>query len=223
MIAIDVQADGLRNLERFVLVSSERTRQALLAAIRGEAFSMRQTLRQNIIMGAAAPGAPFRPLSLIARAFKRRRGFGLRAPFPLRRLAAAVTYAVDAGEMSARVGFTALSPAWARKVAAMHQVGFVRPVTQKMREAFAREGARRAESRSRRARKTSQPLFLRKETTVLRTPARPIIDPFWRFAAPKAVEAIRRNFREKLSGRTFAAGVMERYAVPSAAEFWEGA
>ena len=215
MIALDLRADGLHALERLVLVHSRRTRQALTDAIRGEAFSLRQSLRHNLLHGAAAPGAPLRPLTIIARALQRRKGFGLRSPLPLRRLAAAVTYTVDPQAGVARVGFTTRSPAWARKTAARHQTGFSRPATKALREFFAAEGARRAASRSRRARRTASPLFLRKETTLLRTPARPIVDPFWRHAASSAAAAIRENFRRKLAGEVFASGVMERYTVSS--------
>lgn len=221
MIELDVKADGIVNLQRLIAVESAATRKALVAAIRGEAFSMRQTLRQNIIMGAPAPGQPFRPLSMIARTMKRRKGFGLRAPFPLRRLAAAVTYDVSDAGMTVRVGFTARSAAWARRAAEQQQAGFTRPISERTRRYLASQAERRRASRSRRAQRTGNPMLLRKSTTVFRVPARPIVDPFWRHARGQVVSAIRKNFREKLSGRIFAAGVMERYAVPTTRDFWE--
>lgn len=227
MIELDVKADGVANLQRLIAVESAATRKALVSAIRGEAFSMRQTLRQNIIMGAPAPGEPFRPLSWIARSVKRIRSGGFRAPFPLRRLAAAVTYQWDDAGLTARVGFTARSAYWARRAAERQQTGFSSRVTDRMRQHFRHVGAGRLFGRLMRGQTMEQQdwqrrvLFLRGKTTYLKTPARPIVDPFWRHARGQVVSAIRKNFREKLAGRTFAAGVMERYAVGTTRDFWE--
>ncbi len=227
MIELDVKADGIANLQRLVLAESAATRKALVAAIRGEAFSMRQTLRQNIIMGAPAPGQPFRPLSWIARSVKRIHTGGFRAPFPLRRLAAAVTYDVHDAGMTVRVGFTPRSAAWARRAAERQQTGFTSRVTDRMRQHFRHVGAGRLFGRLMRGQTMDQQdwqrrvLFLRGRTTHLKTPARPIIEPFWRHARGQVVAAIRKNFREKLAGRTFAAGTMERYAVGTTRDFWE--
>jgi len=81
-----------------------------------------------------------------------------------------------------------------RALAKMHQEGFERPVTDRQRRYFARRGHEIKRARYRRV------FFLRKLTRTFRTPARPILEPFWRAHRNEAARNIAKNFRRKMRG-----------------------
>jgi hypothetical protein len=224
MIKIEINSGGISNLQNLITEDSAFARKALADAIRGEAFSLRESLKNNIRYGAPSPTAPFKPLSIIARSVRRRRTMGIRHELPLLKLASAVTYYVKSGEnYTVKVGFPkeyARTPLWARQAALMQQTGFTRTVTPRMREMFAGQAERRAGSRSHKQQLISRALFLRKETTVLKTPPRPIIAPFWEFSKDKVTSQILSKFRLKMAGQRFEAGVTNVYKVGSFRPFW---
>jgi hypothetical protein len=190
---IQITATSPKQLEKKIDQVEAGLRKAQLNAIKVEGFSLRETLRQAIIMGKPGPGQRLQDLSMIARTLRRRTG--VRAQSPLRMLAAGVTYTVDEAAMTMRVGFTRRSAAWVIRAAEMQQKGFTRPVTPELRLYMLRRGAQRSFSRSWRGRRAGNPLFLRRTTTRLTTPARPIVAPFWAHEKESSAVRIRRNFR----------------------------
>jgi hypothetical protein len=204
----EVRVIGLENIAARVEAWKSNSPKALTNAIKTEGFSLRMTLMQAIRMNRIAPGVQLKELSMIARTLRRRKGFSVRQPKPLLRLASGVTYQVDNAAVEMRVGFTARSPLWVRTAAKRQQEGFTRPVTEKMRWFMAAEGARRLASRSRRARRTGTPLMLRYSTRRFTIPPRPIIDPFWQHQEKPSSERIRRNFRMIMAGQVAPGGVL---------------
>lgn len=224
MIKVEVNAAGISNLQALLPQVTAQSKRALADAIRGEAFALRESLKNNIRFGAPSPSAPFKPLSIIARSVRRRRTMGIRHPLPLLKLASAVTYYVKADEnYTVKVGFPkeyGKTPLWARQAALLQQTGFTRPVTQRMREMFAGQGERRKGSRSRKQQTISRALFLKKTTTVLKTPPRPIIAPFWEHSKRNVTSQIIAKFRLKMAGQRYQSGVSNVYKVGSLRPFW---
>ena len=181
-------------------------KKAQLNAIKTEGFSLMHTLRQAILLSSPAPGHHLKDLSMIARTINRRTG--VRTPRPLKRLAAGITYQVNALDQSMTVGFTRRSPHWARRAAERQQAGFTRPVTPELRLYLRRRGAQRSFSRKWRGRRTGNPLFLKLTTRQLVTPARPIIAPFWAAEKSKSEKRIRANFRLISRGQVAPGGVL---------------
>ena len=190
---IEIKTTNPKQLEKKIDQVEAGLRKSQLNAIKVEGFSLRETLRQAIIMGKPAPGQPLRDLSMIARTINRKTG--VRASAPLRMLAAGVTYVVDESAATMRVGFTSRSARWTVRAAEMQQKGFTRPVTPELRLYMLRRGAQRSFSRSWRGRRSGNPLFLKRTTTRLTTPPRPIIAPFWAHEKESSAGRIRRNFR----------------------------
>ena len=181
---------GAETLKRDIKRETRRARYALNLAVRVEGFQMMRLLKKEI-RDQAPGGQRFAPLSRIA-ARRMHRGRNQ----PLRRLALGVRYHVpnwDPVEM--HVGWTGprVSKRWkilARKL----QSGFVTRVTPGIRRYLARYGA---EMRNKSDKKY---FFLRHDTRLLKTPARPIIDPFWRSHEREARVNIAKNFRRKMRG-----------------------
>ena len=145
---------------------------------------------------AGAPGGrKFAGLSFLAR----RRGSGnrLRPDKPLSRLAIAVRYYVASRDpLEFHVGWSnpGISQSW-RRIAIKQQEGFTHGMREATREAIIGMGARM----TRRARNRRY-FFIKRSTRTFRTPARPILDPFWRAHEDDARRNITRNFRRKMRG-----------------------
>jgi len=202
---------GIDGLDRAVAGIKKAQADALKAentAVRVEGFRLMRLLRAEIRKGAPG-GRRFAPLSMIRRTL----GMGgrLRGNNPLSRLSRAIGYEV-AGQspFSLKIGFvgTASSATW-RKIAAAQQAGFTTSAdaayfqrrNETIREFLVHQGSRidktmfgRKKSRRRNV------FFLRKSTSTLRTPARPIIDPFWDAHEKSARANIRSNFIRKMRG-----------------------
>jgi hypothetical protein len=212
MIELEISTAGIQNLQKIIKDQRKGSAKALTRAIRTEGFSLRMTLMQAIRMATPAPGVRLKDLSIIARTIKRKSG--MRQPSPLRRLASAVTYEVDNYKNEMRVGFTRRSAKWATRTAERQQEGFSRPVTFKLRQHMRRVGAQRIFGRLMRGEKfealhwNKRVLFLNRKTTRLKTPPRPIVEPFWVHQAPKSIERIRKNFRTIMKGGVAPGGVL---------------
>jgi hypothetical protein len=96
-----------------------------------------------------------------------------------------------------------------RRLAKKHQQGFTTPTCEpyfrnqgKSTEEYLREVGSRIDHKMFGGRKSLRRnvFFLRKGTSSLRTPARPIIDPFWDTHRSEAMAKIRRDFRLKMMG-----------------------
>ena len=210
-----IQAQILSNADKTVkdlkriqvdLLKAENT------AVRVEGFRLMKQLRQEIRQGAPG-GKRFAALSQIRRTMGSvyRGHFRLRGNNPLFRLARAIGYEVNDGTpFSLTIGFVgkASSRSW-RMLALKHQQGFSESADApyfryhniSIRDYLVQEGSRvdRARFGGKKTRRRNV-FFLRKSTQMLRTPARPIIDPFWAAHRAEAARNIRQNFIRKMKG-----------------------
>jgi hypothetical protein len=183
---------GAKQLEKALKVEDKRQEKALQTAVKVEGFRLKNKLQSEIRSGAPG-GEQFEPLSFIAR----RRGKGFRPNKPLQRLAVAVRYFVKSVKpFDFRIGWVGpkVSKSW-KRIAKQQQEGFTRTPTDKQRRYFARKGGSLGKRSANR-----KYLFLRKSTTQLKTPDRPIIEPFWEAEQFAAWKNIRSNFKRKMRG-----------------------
>lgn len=221
MIQITHTIKGIGRISRDLEQARKQEEKALQTAIKVEGFRLRKQLKLEIARGKPG-GIPFAPLTFLGRHTKasnirgrdQARQFGsYRAKKKaLRRLGTAVRYYIPSGgPWRMLIGWVGpgVSKAW-KKLARIHQEGFETPVTPELRRRFRRAGAAlkgrwtgslgRSGARVMTENKNAKFFFLRKETRVLRTPARPILDPFWRAHRKEAERNIRRNWTRKLRG-----------------------
>jgi len=164
---------------------------ALDTAIRVEAFRQVRQLKKEIRAGDPG-GRRFAPLTFLARRAKTGR---LRANKPLTRLAAGVRYKVESkNPVKVRFGFVGSQAL--RALAEKHQAGFRRQVSEKQRRFFANLG----DSLSQRV-KTRKVMFLTAGETEFKTPARPIVRPYWESNHRQAWQNIRKNWKQKAKGK----------------------
>lgn len=152
-------------------------------------------LKKQIREGAPG-GKKFHPLTFLARAWGAK-GKRLGSNKPLRRLAIAVRYFIkDQRPFDMRIGWTGprASRSWQR-IARLQQKGFSREMKESRRRFFREKGALMGKRSV--ARKY---MFIRKTTKRFKTPARPILDPFWQAEGQRTWRNIQRNFRLKMKG-----------------------
>ena len=204
-----------------------QTEKALNTAVRIEGFRLKKLLQKEIRSGAPG-GRRFAPLSFIARRLNTHimvsGGRTARQNVnrtPLRRLALGIRYHIMShkpftmaigwvGPQSAsdaRMGIVRdpfgrgimegdhVSKSW-RRIAYFQLEGFTRPISDDLRRYIVRRGAILGTVEG-----GNTPFFLKKSTRQFRTPARPIIDPFWKAHQNKAKHNISRNFKRKLKGQ----------------------
>ncbi len=192
---ISATIKGADKLAKALKAESRRSEKALNVALRVEGFQLSRALKKEIRQGAPG-GRQFRPLTFLARRWGG--GRQLRPNKPLQRLALAVRYFVAKQKpYEVHVGWTGprVSKSW-KRLAQLHQKGFTAAMTTSRRRYFARKGgAMSPRAAGRRF------LFLKKSTRQFRTPARPILDPFWDRHQEAAWMNIRRNFKRKLAGQ----------------------
>ena len=212
---------GLKNLERLgnAVKSEEKSvDKALNSGIKVEGYRLTRLLIREIRAGAPG-GRPLKPLTNLAK-YKASKGVFKntgRKPFTrlfgTRRAGDAGSQGLSRGTLPVRYdsredhqgfhlhfGFVdtkkePLSDSW-KQLMTMHQKGFQSKASPRMKQWIAKTGGAIWEDSPRRAR----PFFLRRTTNVFRTPARPIIDPFWKAHQSEAWLNIRDNFRKKMRG-----------------------
>ena len=193
---LQATAKGFANLERALKTESIRQEKAMNTSVKVEGFRLMRLLKKQVREGVTG-GRKFHPLTFLSRSWggtsKR-----LRPNKPLRRLAIAVRYFVkDQHPFDMRIGWTGpkTSKSW-KRIAAKQQQGFTARMSQSRREYFMGMGARMGKRSV--ARKY---MFIRKSTKRFKTPARPILDPFWQAEEHRAWRNIQRNFRLKMKGQ----------------------
>lgn len=190
MTAVNAKTHGVKALKQYLLKAGKTENKALQTAIKVQGFKLRKRLQQAIRQGAPG-GEKFAPLTFI----RRKTG---RTTKPMRRLALAVRYRVaDKDPFDFRIGWTGpgVSKKW-KYLAETLQAGFTKRVTEKQRRFFRQLGGQMTK-RS----KIRKYLFLKKTTTHMTTPARPILDPFWRVHEDRSWREIKKNYRRKLAGK----------------------
>ena len=197
---LKVTVRGLKNLQRDLKVESKRQKRALTTAIKVEGFRLRKELVKEIKRGAPG-GRKFAPLTWVARAWHQGSG-NWRANKPLASLTRGIFVHFNKQLMSAEVGWVGpRSSVTMKRLAKEHQEGFTGPLgsgkySGGFKRGFFASKAARMSNRS----KGRKFLFIRKSTKLFRTPARPIMDPFWDMHKKEAWPNIRRNFRRKMRG-----------------------
>ena len=192
-----VVTKGFAGLERTLKTEGKRQEKAMNTAVKVEGFRLMRLLKKQIQSGTPG-GQKFEPLSFLARAWGSKR---LGPNKPLRRLAIAIRYFVkDQSPFDMRVGWVGpkTSKSW-KRIAEMQQEGFTGEMKPSRREFFRLKGA--AMTKRSVARKY---MFVRKSTRQFTTPARPIMDPFWRAEKDRAWRNIQRNYRLKMKGEIIA-------------------
>jgi len=190
---IQITLNGAKNLAKWIDDTNKRSKNALITALRVEAYKrLLPKLREEIKKGAPG-GVPFAPLSEIAALWRGKHC----SRSPLKRLASVVRYRALTDEV--HIGFinpgrgAPLSRSW-RRIAHEQQAGFWHGMDDATRAALLRQLKSAADPQQARL------LRLRKTTRRFHTPARPIIEPFWRAHQAEALRSIRANFRRKIAG-----------------------
>lgn len=209
---ISLIVNGIERLPAALAAESKRQVRAMEIAIRVEGFRLRKLMKADIRSGAPG-GRRMARLSMIRRVGRASVKTGrLAADQPLATLAKTVGYRVTRNPFQMAVGFVesaASSVTW-RRLAKMHQEGFdtsadaIMPGMRSMtvRQYLTRQGSKvNFALYGRRKALRRNVFFLRKSTHTLKTPARPIIDPFWAAHRREVMANIRRNFRLKLQGK----------------------
>lgn len=213
-----VTIKGIKRTKRWLEAKKSEAEKAMNTALKVEGFRLRNEMQKEIRAGAPG-GRRFDPLSHISRGLFRSRP---RPDRPLAALARAVRYAVtrkkpytvNVGFIQPTSGYFGISKRWIN-LARLHQEGFTRNITPAMRLMIVRSGARKAGWKNiggdtsytgsyagnLEAMAGNSPFFLRKETTQFRTPARPIIAPFWQAHQASVRRNIQTNFRRKMAGQ----------------------
>jgi len=206
-VRLTAEVKGLTNLAKSLNAEEKRQKKAVASAIKVEGYRLMRIMKDDINRGRAGSKRQ-KPLSYIAAM-----GVGKyrKTPRPRSRpisaLGKGVRYYVPNSSIfgyEAHVGWTSpgTSRSW-QHLADIQQTGFSRPVTKKMRELFAQMGGEYKKNMglkdSFRAGKAKY-FFLKKSTKTLRTPPRPIIDPFWKRHKLQAKRNITVNFRAKMRG-----------------------
>lgn len=192
---IDIAVKGLKKLSAGLKQYERDASKALDTATKVEGYRLTTLLKSDIRSGSPG-GVVMKPLSVIAARRKRSKKV-------LNRLALGVRYDVKRDpDLQFKFGWTGpkVSKSW-KRLAEMHQEGFTRHITQKQRRYFRIVGGQIKGKRGRKARLASQVFFLRPETTQFKTPARPILDPFWKAHKAQAMRNIERNWRLKMAGK----------------------
>ena len=191
MIKMDATVRGLPKLRRYLKAESKAQKKDLAVAMKVEGFREMKLLKQQIRQGAPG-GRRFAPLTFIARFNWRRR-----RNHPLTRLAIGVRYYIPRKtHPEFHFGWVGpkVSKSW-KRLAKMHQEGFTGEITPDMRRWL----GKRKESENV-PRKYRRYFGIRKQRTHFTTPARPILDPFWRAMKPTAMRNIANNYMRKRRG-----------------------
>ena len=194
---LQLKTSGFEYLKKTLKTESKRQEKAMNTAVKVEGFRLMRLLKKQIQAGAPG-GQKFHPLTFLSRAWGSKR---LRPNKPLRRLAIAVRYHVrEKSPLEMHIGWVGprTSKSW-KRIAKLHQEGFESSVSDRRRAFFASRGygmSKRGMAR--------RYMFLRKSTTRFKTPARPILDPFWRAEKDRTWRNIQKNYRQKMKGEIIA-------------------
>lgn len=185
---------GFDNLSKILKTESIRHEKALQTAIKVEGYRAMRLLKNQIQQGSPG-GRKFRPLTFLARMAggsgrlkpdKRLKGIGNLIRY---KVLSTKPFSLAFGWLNHQV-----SESW-KKIIERQQEGFATPLSRSDRLRIVGIGA----SFSARS-KARTYAFLRKGTVSFRTPASPILDPFWATEKRTSILNIRNNYLRKLKG-----------------------
>jgi hypothetical protein len=196
----DIALKGSKAAITWLKRERDHARKSQATAIKVEGYRARKLLIKEIRAGSPG-GRPFAPLAEVSKAYKGnylqgRRGYSRRRK-ALRRSADVVRYHItDKDPFTMAIGWTGprVSKSW-KRIMQKQQKGF----TANIDEATVRYWASLGGKLSRRSPRRKY-YFLKKTTRKSRTPARPIIDPFFKQYQDDMLRNIRENFRRKMRG-----------------------
>jgi len=202
---IKAKVVGLSRLVDALGKDRQRAKKNLSGALKVEGHRLKKVLQEEML--AQKPGGQrLKSLSMIATHLKGK----LNTPFA--RLTRAIRYYAKADGDTVKVGWTGPTVKdKIKRMATLAQEGGTRPVTSAQRLYFARQGGRlgglqrvsgyrKGTGMMRNSRMKVMVFFLKKSTTSMTTPARPVIAPFWKAHEQEAWENIKRNFQRKQNG-----------------------
>lgn len=195
MISVRLVTKEFKKFMRGLDAADKKRIKTAEIATRVEGYRLMNLLKKEIRQGAPG-GKKFAPLSYLARRWGGSPR-SMRPDKPLARMAIAVRYFVPSkSPFTMEIGFVGpkISKSW-KRLAKKQQKGFTAEMKPERRRYFIRAGA----ALSKRV-KTRKYMFLRKTTTRFRTPARPIIEPFWASQEARAMQNIKANFARKWRG-----------------------
>ncbi len=166
-------------------------------AVKVEMYRLKGALAKDL-RGGGAGGTTFAPLRVVSRGTSATRK-------PLARLAQAVRYEVkrEQGKATFSVGFTGpqTSKSWMGIASTVQDGASFNPDMRLFGSTLKRLWIRiGSDYRKGRGKSVAKYYFLRKTTTSLRLPPRPIIDPFWKANQSTAQRNIMSNFERKMKG-----------------------
>lgn len=228
---------NIKAFEKSIEQAQINVEKAGMAAVRVEAFQLAKKLKAEIRSGDPG-GRQFKPLSILRTAWQRRtkRDFS-----PLSRLAIPVRYWVDytGGQYNALIGYQdkpivsasgsvklrpsqgkvpqLLSKSWLY-LARAHQEGFNEQISDFQRRHLRRIGG---EIKKKGDNRMAAPFFLLRGRQRFFTPARPIVDPFWRANQGSSPARIRANFDAKLRGENIFAKDYRPGGLAAGGSFFE--
>lgn len=200
---------GLENAIKWVNTQKKEAGNAQATAMRVEGYRLKNLLQKEIQQGAPG-GKRFAPLSYIARRLVKQVAVSggrteRQSPNrnPLARLVHGIRYNVsNSGPFKMAIGFVqpgrgpnSVSKSW-RRLAQYHQGGFSSTVSESLRRLIVWRGGMLGSVDGGRT-----PFFLKRETHIFRTPARPMVDPFWAAHKNTALKNIAKNFKLKMAGK----------------------
>lgn len=181
---------GLKGLDKVLRARMDQERKALNTAVRVEGFRLRKQLVREIRQGRPG-GRTFAPRTYLSKAYS-----GRPAQPALARLALGIRYFLPRRDpIEMHIGWTGpqVSKSW-KRLAVRHQTGFIEPVDPARRRYLIKVIAQKS------PRSDYRRYIPRESTTHFKTPARPIIAPFWQAHKAEAERNIRANYRRKLKG-----------------------
>ncbi len=172
-----------------------QARKALGNALKIKGYRLRDLLKEELKKGNIV-GLSYPPLREIS---KRNKGSWKKEAAPLAPMHKSVMYTTkDSSKgFTVAVGWTGdkVSNTW-KRIAKKQQEGFKFPVTDHLREFFAKLGERVQEPDKK------DYFYFNDEKEHFKTPARPIIKPFWDRHREQTKEDIRIFFKAKMEGKT---------------------
>jgi len=188
---LDVSVKGVNKTLKFLKAEQKAQKKDLSTATRVEGFRLMKLLKRQIRQGNPG-GRRFKPLSFIARY-----NWGRRRNNPLSRLAIGIRYWLPrTHDPEFHFGWVGpkVSKSW-KRLAKKHQEGFTSDLSKEKRNWwYERKHSDRVPKKYRKY------FGISKRRTQLVTPARPILDPFWRAVRAAAMRNIANNYVRKRRG-----------------------
>jgi hypothetical protein len=181
---------GAKRVAAYIKRGRAKSVKAMNTALKIQAFQLKKQLQKDLRQGKAGQRS-FNPLSFISRRANARPNRKA-----LSKMALGIRYRIAKKDpFKVEIGFVKTVSKSFRNLATKHQKGFSKVISEKQRGFIINRGAKLGKIAG-----GATPFFLSKNTRIFTTPARPIIDPFWRANQAQAAKKIRQNYRAKMKG-----------------------